>query len=54
VSFLEQRVNEASASPSVSGDVQNFLLLSEAPAQRSFLKIKDIITNIPNDGYKIS
>jgi len=55
VSFLELRVNEASAPPSVSGDVQNFPLLSEVPVQRSFLKINDVITNIPNyDEYKIS
>jgi len=55
VSFLEQRVNEASAPPSASGEAQNFPLLSETPTQRSFLKIKDVITNIPNyDGYKIS
>jgi len=55
VSFLEQRVNKASAPPFASSDVQNFLLLSEVPIQQSFLKIKDVITNIPNyDGYKIS
>jgi len=55
VSFLEQRVNETSAPPSASDDVQNFSLLSKGPVQQSFLKIKDVITNIPSyDGYKIS
>lgn len=55
VSHLEQRVNEASMPPSVVGDVQNLSLMPEAPVQRSYLKIKDVIANIPPyDGYKIS
>jgi len=52
VSFLEQRINEASAPSSASGDPKFFFVIRSAD---SMLFFKDVIINISNyDEYKIS
>lgn len=55
INTLEQRINETSRAASAYEEYQDAPLQNEVSIQMPTLKLKDVVTNIPNfDGYKIS